>query len=85
MVSKVRLRRILHRRLIGANHRKDSARAATLQCMISTLDKGRESPGSLLIQLQAWRKPRVSAPAVVRLAGKLPFTPKSRTTLKGGL
>lgn len=83
MVSKTRLSGVIERRIKAAGKRGDIDRKKKLCAILGLLKRGACSPGQALMDIRF--KPVTKTPAVVRLAGKLPFTPKRQRQLKGGL
>jgi hypothetical protein len=85
MLFKTRLAAVIQRRIAGATKRGDINRKKKLCAILGLMKRGDITPGQALIDIR-FKSPVVKKSAVVRLAGKLPFTPKpKRRELKGGL
>jgi len=88
MVSATRLTAVIERRIKGASIRGDIDRKKKLCSILGAMKAGAVTPGQALMDLR-FKPPAVKTPAVVRLPGAKPFTPRRRrrfnSALKGGL
>ena len=84
MVNKNRLAAVIFRRIEAAKKRGDIARKKKLHDILGLLRRGETTPGMALIEIRV-RPPARNKPARIRLPGKLKFTPRPKSELRGGL